>query len=128
MDSLRFIEFSTENCEYIYDDVLGIIFPKDKYEHLVKELNNYLGNCLDNGDSKYKYFEEYYGKNDIFIIEEIKDFLKRDGFRQLILNVTDDCNMKCRYCYYHSGFYDYAPVVEHRSMNIGIAIRAVDFF
>ncbi len=47
--------------------------------------------------------------------------------RQLILNLTERCNLRCKYCSY-SGLYFYERTHSKKSMNLGVAKKAIDFF
>jgi len=57
---------------------------------------------------------------------EIKKQLE-SGLQQLILNVTEDCNMRCKYCK-ASGAYFYERPHSPRYMTPNIAEKAIDFF
>ena len=46
---------------------------------------------------------------------------------QLILEVTQDCNMRCKYCV-HSGGYKNIRGHNRRNMEINVAIRSIDCF
>lgn len=46
---------------------------------------------------------------------------------QLILGVTEDCNLRCRYCVYGGTYEHYRPHVPRR-MSVDTALKAVDFF
>lgn len=55
---------------------------------------------------------------------EIKDFLDISGFRQLVLMITEECNIRCRYCVY-SGNYNNTREHNCTSMSIDTAKNAV---
>ena len=46
---------------------------------------------------------------------------------QLILNVTENCNMRCEYCVY-SGKYKYERTHSKKKMSFSTASRAIEFF
>lgn len=49
------------------------------------------------------------------------------GCQQLILNVTENCNLRCRYCIY-GGKYPNQRVRSPRKMSVEVAHRALDYF
>ena len=55
---------------------------------------------------------------------EIKEYLKSNGFRQLVLMITEQCNIRCKYCVY-SGSYSNAREHNNSSMNVDTAKNAV---
>jgi uncharacterized protein len=59
-------------------------------------------------------------------IERVTDELNTK-MRQLILGVTEQCNLRCRYCVY-SGSYQYQRQHASRWMDFGIARKAIDLF
>lgn len=50
-----------------------------------------------------------------------------NNLRQMVLNVTESCNLRCRYCLY-SGSYHYERQHSSRKMSFIAAKKAVDFF
>jgi uncharacterized protein len=50
-----------------------------------------------------------------------------NGFRQLVLTLTENCNLRCRYCYYSDPY----PVTRNRTtrfMTFETGRRAIDYF
>ncbi len=58
--------------------------------------------------------------------DEIKEYLETD-LEQLILNVTEECNLDCSYCIY-SGRYLHHRRHSKRRMSLDIAKKALSFF
>ena len=58
--------------------------------------------------------------------EQVGDIIDNQ-LEQLILCVTERCNLDCRYCIY-SGSYHYQRQHSGKSMGIDIALKAVDFY
>jgi uncharacterized protein len=114
LDNIKIIEFSTENTTYIYNDDTGLTFPKKDIDKL-KEIINLL---------KHNNMKEKPVLREV----DIQHFLLYEGFTQLILSVTENCNFRCKYCYYYSGMYDYAPIFNRKNMNFDIAKKAVDYY
>jgi uncharacterized protein len=46
---------------------------------------------------------------------------------QLVLNITEQCNMRCKYCIY-SGKYPYERVHQNQHMTLKTAKKAIDFY
>lgn len=59
--------------------------------------------------------------------EEIVDFIGSNLARQLILSVTDDCNLRCKYCIY-SDAYHLTKDKSCKYMTEETAKRAIDYF
>jgi len=59
--------------------------------------------------------------------EELESYLQRNGFMQLILNVTEDCNLRCRYCAY-SYHYPLNRPRKATRMEFRVAQQAVDYY
>lgn len=56
---------------------------------------------------------------------EIERYLETEGYRQLILVVTEECNLRCRYCVY-SGNYENERRHQPKNMPFEVAQQAVD--
>ena len=65
------------------------------------------------------------GKN--FNKDLIQKILKAGYTQQLVLNVTEDCNMRCKYCYV-SETYKYTRNRTKAMMSETTAIKALDYF
>jgi uncharacterized protein len=59
--------------------------------------------------------------------DEILYVFKNGGLQQLILDLTNQCNMRCKYCIY-SGKYRYERSHRDSNMPLETAIKAVDYF
>lgn len=99
--------FNTTNNQYFYDDVTGNV----SFENKSPENNILYGN------SSYKH--------KIFDKEQVKNTLDNIGITQLTLIVTEECNLRCKYCVY-SGEYDNNRTHANNYMDINIAKRAVE--
>lgn len=139
---------SQKGNEYLYDDSTGLILPwseedeeilrqllaDNKIENILEAKNiceneeleskvyylSYLLNCagafLEESDISVKYPEE-----------DIVDFIGCNLARQLILSVTDDCNLRCKYCIY-SDAYHLTKDKRCKYMAEETAKRAIDYF
>jgi uncharacterized protein len=60
-------------------------------------------------------------------IDMIKQSYAQHGTQQLALEITQQCNLRCKYCVY-SGKYYYYRAHRSNSMNLDIAKRSIDFY
>ena len=58
--------------------------------------------------------------------EEIEDLLETE-MSSITLNVTEDCNMRCKYCVY-GGNYEMMRTHSKKYMNFDIAKKAIDYY
>jgi len=58
---------------------------------------------------------------------EIKYLFENAGIKQIILDLTNRCNMRCKYCGY-SGKYKYERPHQNKNMSKEYAVKAVDYF
>lgn len=56
-----------------------------------------------------------------------KIYLLKYGFKQLTLNVTDNCNLRCKYCGY-SDYYKYSRGYPNKYMSFAVAKKAIDYY
>jgi uncharacterized protein len=68
-------------------------------------------------------------KNDmeVFTESDIEARLTSGGTFQIILNLTEDCNLRCKYCYF-SEAYDYSRNRTSLMMSVETGIKALDVF
>ncbi len=130
--------FRTKENYYLYDAPSNEIIRTDSLTYKVfnKEINinkiNYKGIIR-----RIKLLERLLEKG-IFSISKfdcmgfqldtnaIKENLK-NKIQEITLNVTEDCNFRCKYCAY-SGLYKYQRTHSNKSMSEKIAKGAIDFF
>lgn len=106
--SKKGVYFNTENNEYFYDDMTGNIILKEK--------------ILDDKN-------ESVNKDNIKIIKKVRskdveEIIKNIGIKELILIVTEECNLRCKYCVY-SGNYDNNRIHKNNYMDDIIAKKAI---
>ncbi|ADQ39787.1 Radical SAM domain protein [Caldicellulosiruptor acetigenus I77R1B] len=145
---LSIFEFETKNKNrYIFDNVTGLIIPssnEDKFiienitmgeqyilnnlvtrffldETIAKNKYNYIKTLVDNG-----YF--YMSKEEKYLsVEECREMTLKSGVFQLILIITESCNLRCKYCIYNE-HYPYYRTYSNKNMNFEVAKRAIDLY
>jgi uncharacterized protein len=147
MDSLVH-KFQTKKNKYIYDvnsnrafrvsDVLHDIidhFPEKDLKELIREKPQYRTREIKQA---YKELIENHVKRGVFSSTRprgmaypghpsIDSFHETCPHDQIILNVTERCNMRCRYCAY-SGHYRGQRTHSDRDMPFKIASKAIEHF
>ena len=145
------------NAEYIYDDKSGAVLPVNellkkaidlyaKYDidnvrsKLIKEYPEiFVDGTLKfierwhriyNGFFSTPQEKSYIYHNMIsFKMEDIKAniFDQPSSFRQLVLNLTEDCNLRCKYCIY-TDYYKYTRKPSKSKMKLETGKKAMDYF
>lgn len=139
---------TTTGNTYAWDDDTGMCIPFSQAlkavinevssqksftrENVIEKLKN------DFGEEEVAYFYDWIKKwnrlaqqNDnlidprTFSASNVKNYVLRYGLKQLTLNVTDDCNFRCKYCGY-SDYYEYTRSYSKKYMNFDIAKKAID--
>lgn len=121
-----------DNCIYDIIDYYKIlpaqyIIQKFKSKYSSQKIKKALTN-IEKSHRKLKVFSDFrpqkmaYPKSKKSIIKKLKT-----GITQLILNVTESCNMRCKYCVY-SGTYFYERPHTNKNMSFATAKKAIDFF
>lgn len=98
---------SSQNNEYYYDDASGFIYPSATAPMAVQ---NHLFQKEARADAG-----------------SVGEYLFSHGFRQLLLEVTQGCNLRCRYCTY-SEHYESTRSHGCSMMPAETAIAAVDYY
>lgn len=113
--------------KYLYDESTGMVFPdqlicdarfveKWKSQGILKQ--HKLGKFIPVGNEEFKVSRELIKRH---------LFDEGNGFKHLILSVTDDCNLRCKYCIFSDNY----PLTRNYSklyMDFGIAKKAVDYY
>lgn len=100
---------------YFYNSRLGMIFnieSEDEISEILKLYDNFVRDTHLKSD---------YAENDVY------DHLYRraKGFKNMILEVTDACNMRCKYCVYSDHYFNTRSHGD-KLMSFNIAKKAVD--
>ncbi len=141
--------FETDNFRYVYDvitnnivqveDVIYDILP-EVYDLNIEDIVSKYGRKYP-ADEIRKAYTQIELQRDKFGMFRPNDLLKmflpysekdivlklENSLDQLILNVTEKCNLRCKYCVY-SGNYYYERKHSERHMQYSVAERAVKFF
>lgn len=136
--------FKTKEKYYFFDTGTGKILECTEIEYnILKQLGE--ENTLDVKKLEYSLKDIQATINDIISMVEKENILKAtplekfegehfedltqsipQNMRQVVLEVTENCNLRCDYCIYQnsfSGFRDFSP----RSMSEETAIKAIDY-
>lgn len=151
-ETLYFDKFKTlSGNDYLYDGVTSVVIPDNgmleqviRLKHQGKSDEEILK--LQESDGKEEELRStliFYGrwkKNfDGFQLQrkakkvkevtakDMKDALDSGNLYILILNVTEDCNLRCKYCYL-SETYDYTRNRTTKKMSFETAKKAIDFY
>lgn len=130
--------FKTQNNNiYTYDNSTRVIIPINDVE---KEfLESAYKKSLDLSD----FFENSKFKNIVLKIDTLKLFNKvnnslefdekqvdeviHQGASSIVLILTEQCNLRCKYCCYSDNYY-YMQGYSNNSMDIDTALKGVDFY
>ncbi|MBE0461561.1 MAG: radical SAM protein [Candidatus Aminicenantes bacterium] len=149
MDKLPFVyKFRNNGRHYIYDvntnnilktdeclyDIIDEFNYKNHEEVVNKFRNKYplnkIKKCFDEINSKRKssgMFSNERPKKMFFPFNKKEIKLILDNLMShVILNVTEDCNLRCEYCKY-SGLYKYARSHDKKYMKEEIAYKAIEY-
>lgn len=136
----------TEKTRYIYDTATNKILQVDE------DLFNYLPDgypTLDSTQKKTNYLEEKrilfeiemahkkwgcfatdYPKIDTFPKEQIETLVEKilsKGPDLLILNITERCNLRCKYCAYSGAYFNFRTHSD-AFMSLDVAKKAIDWY
>lgn len=138
------IPFATRNNKYYFDSGTGKVLrcTEDMYKLLLNIFKN-KGKVVDVGLSRNKISDLILKLNKMVAEENIFKARKLDffncahinnlkelvdqGCRQLILEVTENCNLRCKYCIYGEETENFRGFGA-RQMNFDIAKSAIDYF
>jgi len=145
------LEFETaQGNKYAWCDDVGLIIPESLEMRAILNQINLQDPVLD--ESILKTLMKSYNEDEIkycykwikkwrkimpkqnalkipqeILAESIKPFVLRHCLRQLILDVTEDCNFRCKYCTF-SEYYEFTRGYSKRHMNFEVAKKAIDLY
>lgn len=144
-----FLKFATDKNKYVYDTITNKIFKVDEIVYNIlddffvlptkKLIPKYSPNhTISEVESAIQKISEKIEKDGLFFpkrpikmklpMEKEKLFSLYDGnLEDLILNATEECNMRCKYCIF-SGSYFYERKHRNNFMTLRMAKKVVDFF
>lgn len=111
--------FKSSGTEYILDKKISFIYPSDIHEQIKRDLL-VTGNASDSVEKRVS--EEIAAE---ISSEEINRSLANS--KSLVLQLTQDCNLRCKYCSYN-GHYKSKRMHLNKKMPYETAKRAIDFF
>jgi uncharacterized protein len=132
---------SASGVRYYYDDEIGIAFPSHPLLEKMMHPNPGLeeGISTDSADDDLLFYSRFFKKlskirpkkspreRHTVQAEEVRRLLLRDGLYQLTLGVTEDCNLRCRYCVFSEAY----PLTRNASgamMDYSTAKKALDTY
>ncbi|WP_054644819.1 radical SAM protein [Thermoanaerobacter thermocopriae] len=134
--------FERDNKDtYIYDNDTGLIFNIDNsFLMLLNEIrkDGFSENKIYNNYNLEYYdffFKKYIGMQKSISIQSRKKYTVKDiekhietyGMKQLIFNITEQCNLRCKYCIY-SDHYPYHHSYSDKAITFEIAKKAIDLY
>lgn len=156
MKRLSILPFQTQNKgKYIFDSNTSTVIPVNSimekvitlYENnSIDKIHEILSNdfqsdelqgvlrFVDRWNKTYRGFyrteemnEEIKAQIDYASEKDIIDLLNSGLMFQLTLNVTEDCNLRCRYCFF-SDDYKYTRTYAANHMSYETAVKSLDYF
>lgn len=115
-DNLNIYFKSDSNNEYIFDSDTSIIFEKNHYEKRIEKITRI----------KRVYHNKKYDSKD-YKIQDIEKYIMRFGLREMILEVTNSCNFRCKYCIF-SKYYPNHSKLQNKNMPFETAQKAIDIY
>lgn len=134
--------------KYVFDNASGVVVPHneainyiiEKYftfdkEILLNEIIQKFDISEQDAQINYRYVELKI-KNGFFYKDSIlvdslknvdKEYINKIPFSQMVLIVTEDCNIRCKYCIY-SDNYPHMKTYSSTSMSFDIAKQALDYY
>jgi len=125
---------SLNGNKYIYDGVTNIIVPGNK--ELIEVIQN------NKEKDRNKIFESANPEIRVLMqrwnlfgepmdmkidIDFVKQQMREYPYSQLILSLTEDCNLRCKYCIF-SGQYEGMRTHSLKEMSLEVALSCVDYF
>jgi len=141
-------KFKTKKFNYIYDvntneflrvddviyDIIDFIYSFSSEEIISKFVHKYPKESIIQSIEKIKniiktegVFLSTHPMNLKFYTPDAIEEKLRNELTALTLVVTEQCNLRCRYCVY-SGMYHFERTHSSRKMSDKIALKAIDFF
>lgn len=137
------IVFSTKNLNwYIYDNTTQVVLNipskigvdlKNNLDKIGKKNSDHIRiyEILDNIKKIYKNYDLFnINSNTPSKIEDIIDLKKHtklNGLKQLTLIVTENCNFRCKYCFYSEN-YSNTRTFTTKNMEWNVAKEAIDYY
>jgi uncharacterized protein len=134
-----FHKFATDEGFYVYETSRNDLFRLDEfaYRHLEEVLESIRTGCFGDGDPRKRTLADWIAEHGTFPLMRPRRLIFRSAadvseliasrLQDLILNVTDQCNLRCRYCIY-SGLYPFERRHAPLSMTPETAEKALEYF
>lgn len=117
MNDMKLLKFKDiDGCRYVYNDDTGMIF--DDCDINVEYMSSYYNKLINDINSM---------RCDIKSYDRIDNYYLENGFQQLTLQVTDQCNLRCKYCIY-SDYYPESASYGDNFMKFETALKGIDIY
>ena len=140
MNNILIYEMANKDT-YLYDNKTGLILNIDSsFLMVLNEMrkNGFLENKIYNNHNLeyYKFFLEKYDNlyksanlhnKKKCTIKDIEKHIETHGMKQLIFDMTEQCNLRCKYCIY-SDYYPYHRSYRNKALTFEIAKKAIDLY
>lgn len=143
MDLQQLYFFNTNNNSYVYDNNTGYIVPfssidKEVFKAYSSDISNVIRELEKTNINKDSILESYdyvsnlikcglFKKCNGEVSEDNYESLVKIHSSRLVLIVTEDCNMRCKYCVF-SDHYEGIKSYSEKAMSFDVACRAIEIF
>lgn len=144
MNKVNGVYFNTNNNQYFLDTKSSEIFPMSErqkkivenfYSITEEELYFILNRQYDSKEDyikEYEYIKSLISKGFFYskidnIIPSFRDEVKKSTTSQLILVLTEKCNLRCKYCIYSDKYYK-ASNYSNNVMTLDVAKKSIDYY
>lgn len=129
---MKILEFKDiHKNTYIYNDDSGLILEADNELISIFQNETINSDNISENTAYYIYFknmlENLCKQNKTKNIIFTDDYLKNYGLKQLTFKLTDDCNMRCKYCVY-SSHYPNMSTYSKKKLSLDTAKKAIDIY
>lgn len=92
----RYLEFKTKNNNnYVFDSKSCLVLTKDRLED--EQFIHHIDRLCETNRNIYK--KE-------LIAEDVRHYILRNGLKELLLECTTSCNLRCKYCIFSGNYID----------------------
>lgn len=122
---LKIVNLNQSSDVVFFTDSLKFFVASKKSSRIISEVNK--GQTLQEINKIYKISEDEYKKINQLLHEQAcdsADELQSDVLPRLVINISNTCNLRCKYCYANGGSYG----SDNDIMNLTTIQRTLDVF